>query len=338
VLLTAFLLVFAAPAGDALPPIGTIDFYGLRTISEGKARRPLALKEGESLPLDDESVRRTLTEARQRLVGSLGVAEARIEMVCCEAGKLILYVGIDEKGASAAHWSAEPQGTERLPEETLRTGAAFGDALMLAVEKGDAAEDDTAGHSLSHNPALRSIERRFIAFAADNVPLLRDVLHHSADAAHRALAAQILAYAPDKRAIVDDLVEAAQDPAPDVRNNATRALAVMAGAGFPIPAPPFIPRLNSIEWTDRNKASGLLAELTKARDPAVLSRLCEEALPALTEMARWKSAGHACASFFILGRMAGLPEKDIESAWTEGRREEVIAKASRCAPSPTPSR
>jgi hypothetical protein len=63
------------------------------------------------------------TAFRGGRTGTLGVAEARIEIAGCEAGKLILYVGIDEKGASTAHWSAEPQGTERLPEETLRTSA-----------------------------------------------------------------------------------------------------------------------------------------------------------------------------------------------------------------------
>ena len=335
ILTAALLFALAASSDDALPPIGTIDFYGLRTVSEAKARQALVLKEGASLPEGEEELRRTLSGARQRLIESLGIDQARIELVCCEAGKLTLYVGIDESGAPpTARWSAEPQGTARLPEEVLRAGRAFDEALWRAVKEGDAAEERTAGHALHHNPALRAIDEQFVALATRDAPLLRDVLHHSADAEHRALAAQVLAYAPDKPAIVDDLMDAAQDRAADVRNNAIRALGVMAEAGVTIPAQPFISRLDSIEWTDRNKASLLLGRLTEARDAAVLGRLCERSLPALAEMSRWKAAGHAVSAFFIMGRLAGLPEEDIEGAWTGGRREEVIEKALRCGRRP----
>jgi len=86
---------------------------------------------------------------------------------------------------------------------------------------------------------------------------------------------------------------------------------------------------------DRNKASLLLGRLTEARDPAVLGRLCERSLPALAEMSRWKATGHAVSAFFIIGRLADLPEKDIERAWTGGRREDVIEKALRCGGRPT---
>ena len=59
VILTALLFALAASSDDALPPIGTIDFYGLRTISEAKARHALLLKEGASLPDGEEELRRS---------------------------------------------------------------------------------------------------------------------------------------------------------------------------------------------------------------------------------------------------------------------------------------
>jgi hypothetical protein len=64
-------------------------------------------------------------------------------------------------------------------------------------------------------------------------------------------------------------------------------------------------------WTDRNKASLVLLELTKTRSPALLSELRKEALPALFEMAKWRDVGHAIPARIILGRIAGIPEKQL---------------------------
>jgi hypothetical protein len=121
-----------------------------------------------------------------------------------------------------------------------------------------------------------------------------------------------------------------RDPDDGVRNNSMRALGVLAGFAqkFPnqqikVPVEPFIDMLNSIEWTDRNKSSFALYQLTEKRDPAVLTKLREQALPSLIEMARWKS-GHAQQSFFLLGRVGNLSEEEILKYWASGNRETLI--------------
>jgi hypothetical protein len=98
-----------------------------------------------------------------------------------------------------------------------------------------------------------------------------------------------------------------------------------------IPLRPFIEMLNSIEWTDRNKSSNALNSLTYKRDPAILSELRQRALPSLIEMARWKSPGHAGASFFLLGRVAGFSDDDIKAAWESGDRASFIEAAAKRA-------
>ena len=346
-LFAALAFLTAGPYEERLPPVGTIDFYGLRRISAAEARRALALKEGDDLTSSEDALRRKLQDAQRQLETSLGVAQARLELVCCEADRLIVYVGIVESGTAAvAESPAAPQGGVRLAEDVVQAGRAFEVALRSAAERGDTSEDHSSGQALSRDPGLRAAEDRFVTIAERDPQRLRDVLHHSADADHRALAAQILGYAPNKREIVGDLVDAAQDPAAAVRNNAMRALWVMAdlanrspGLGIHIPAGPFVRLLNSIQWSDRNKASVALLSLTEARDEGVLSALCaeEEAIPALGEMARWKASGHALPAFFILGRLAGLPEEQIEAAWTRGDREAVIASATACAKTLAPS-
>ena len=201
---------------------------------------------------------------------------------------------------------------------------------MAAVQRGDAAEDDSKGHALMHDPTARAIQERFIEYARD-VTHLRDVLRHSSEAEHRALAAQILGYAADKADVIGDLVYGMDDSSEAVRNNAMRALGVIAAASpgqrLRIPIEPFIDLMNSPEWTDRNKASFALVELSQSRNPQLLATLRSRAIVALVEMARWKSRGHAMPALMILGRIGGQSDEEVEAAWERGERESVINAA-----------
>src|SRR5262252_5773604 len=320
-------LLLPASQDPQVPPIGIIDFYGLRSISERQVRESLQIKEGDSLSEEPK-------EAKRRLESLPGVAGAHIELVCCDAGKAILFVGIREKGTPSLQFRPAPQGKVRLPQDVSQAENDFQKVWSDAILKGNSGEDDSRGHALSNDPSARAIQERFVTFAARDLKLLRDVLRHSSDAEHRALAAEVIAYTANKQAVVNELVEAARDPDDRVHNNATRALVVMAGSArqttkqpIKIPVRPFIEMLNSIEWTDRNKSSYALVRLTDKPAPAVLSEIRQKALQSLIEMARWKSSGHAQASFVLLGRVAGLPEDEITAAWERGDRASFIETA-----------
>jgi hypothetical protein len=253
--------------------------------------------------------------------------------VCCEAGKAILYVGISEKGAPTLRFRPAPQGAIRLPNNISQAGEAFYQSLSEAVLKGDASEDESQGHALGSNPKVRAIQERFITFAAQDLNLLRAVLRESSNAEHRNFAAQIIAYTTNKSDVVKDLVYGMSDPDDDVRNTSMRALAVIAAFALRspeqriiVPFEPFIEMLNSIVWTDRNKSSFALYQLTENRNAAVLSKLRASALPAFVEMARWKSRGHAEYPFFLLGRVGNLAEDEIKKDWDSGNRETLIER------------
>jgi hypothetical protein len=296
----------------------------LRTVSEHQVRQTLQIREGDVLP---DSVK----ELERRLEALPNVQQARLQGVCCEAGKFILYVGISERGTGTLRFRSVPNGRVRLPDRMVKAGEALSDASMRAVQKGDAGQDDSQGHALFHNAEARALQERFITFAAQDLKLLRAVLHESSDAQHRAFAAEIIAYAGNKQDVVKDLVYGMSDPDKDVRNNSMRALALIARFAqarpdqrVSVPAKPFIEMLNSIEWTDRNKSSFALLTLTEKRDAAVLSRLRQRSLQSLIDMARWKSPGHAVAPFFILGRIGGLSEEEIQKSWDSGNRHLLI--------------
>jgi hypothetical protein len=314
--------------------IGVIDFYGLSRVSPAEARRALTFAEGDSISFASDERPAFLAESERRLAELPGVERALTNIVCCDGGRLIIYVGIEEKGSATPHFRAAPVGTVRLPADVVQAGEDFATALVAAVERGEGGEDDSEGHALFHDPATRAIQERFIVYAARDTAVLRRVVRESSDDDERALAAQVLGYVADQQSVVNDLVVAMSDPADNVRNNAMRALAVFSkmtptvGRAIPrIPTDPFIGLLNSLVWTDRNKSSLALMELTENRSPELLATLRREAIDQLAEMARWKNEGHAMPPLLVLGRIAGWSDDAVWAAWRAGQREDVIRAA-----------
>jgi hypothetical protein len=321
------------PAAGQTGPyrLSAVDLYGLRTVPEAVVRAAVGLRPGDA---STDSVGPIL--ARVRAIP--GVADADVAPVCCaDDGGALLFVGIREHGTAVPARRAAPTGAARLPDAMMAAGEARMSALMAAVRRGSAGQENSRGYALSEDSAMRAEEERYLAFAATHSDTLRAVLRTSSDAEHRALAAEILAYGTDRAAIARHLLAAVDDPDGDVRNNAVRALAVLAEwaernpeAGIQIPPDPFIALLNSVEWSDRNKGAFALLSLTGSRSPALLGELRARACPALVEMARWTNPSHAMMSYIILARTAGVSDGEAIEAFNTGRREEVIARAATC--------
>lgn len=342
----AFLaLVFTASCSRATPPpadvgassaalttspvVSIIDTFGLRRVTLQAVRDALRVTEGHPPP--DDAGRK---EAERRVAALPGVRAASVYLVCCDNGGTILYLGVEENDSPVWHFRPAPTGEVRLPPEIVKAGEDYDAASERAVRSGDTTEDDSQGHALSHNAAARAFEDEFIRYAAKNVPRLREVLHNSADDKHRALAAQILPYAADKRSVSSDLIAAIDDPSEDVRNNSIRGLGVMAMATAPegrvsraTAVVPLVRLLSSPVWTDRNKAAMTLFALSNGGDREIVTAIRGEALQALADMARWKSQGHAMAAFWLLGRVTGQSDDAIADVWEKGDRENVIQKA-----------
>jgi len=314
--------------------VGSVDFFGLHRLRAEDARAVLTFKPGDTIRMADGAPSGPLADSERRLAALPGVVRARASAVCCDpAGRVIVYVGIEEKGVPGPRFRAPPNGSARLAADVVEAGDAVDEALMAAVRTGDIAED-AQGHALNHAPALRALQERFVLYAARDLPALRRVLRTASDPVHRRLAAQVLGYAADKAAVVGDLVSAMADPDAQVRNDAMRALMVFTRADPRhvrprprVPARPFIALLGSPVWTDRNKAVFALAELSRGRDPQLLARLRREALGPLAEIARWRNEGHARPAFMILGRLAGSADADTEAAFARGEKEPLIRAA-----------
>lgn len=324
-------LLPALRAEDITPRIGVIEIYGVHKVSVKKIRSALDVTEGDALPA-------SRGDAEDRISKISGVIAAHIEAVCCSSGKIVLYVGIEEKNGRHVDFRQSPTGDVMLPKDLVDTYHGLMDAIAGSIRGHNADEDLTNGYSLMADPECREMQQSFIPIVASNLALVDRVLRESSDSEQRAIAAYVIQYGPrDSRGtktIINGLQYALQDQELAVRQNAIRSLkAVAVGAKLhpqqEIRIEPtwFIELMNSVFWSDRRGASLALVDLAEKRDPETLELLRQRALASVIEMARWHDLEHALPAFILAGRLAGLNEQQIQAAWVAGDRESVIRVA-----------
>jgi HEAT repeats len=301
--LLAVLPLAASLALAQAPKVGDINFYGLHKVTPDELLAMIALHPGDPIP-------RSKGDLEQRIAEYPAVTDARVEAVCCQGPNAALFIGVEEAGAPRFETRSEPSGNGVLPEEILERYHDY----MAAIARVPGAE-------------VPRQETAFVAFAADQLTLLRDVLRESSEPEQRAAAAILIAYAPKPAAILGDLQYALKDPDDTVRANAIRSLRRIA-PGLKVDAAVLVEMLESIALSDRVQAAQALVALTEQRDRATLDAVRERGLPALAEMARWKTSDYAMPAFVLLGRSAGIVEPQIQDAWRKGDREPVIRKAT----------
>lgn len=319
--------VLVCAAAAQIPRVGDINLYGLRKVSPERILEAAQVRTGGRLPASKGDIE----DAIEKIPG---VVLARLEGVCCDGDTAVLFIGIEERGAPHPSFRSPPAGDVVLPQELIETYDNFLAAVAKAAAQGRATEDLTAGHSMMDDPDARAFQPRFLAFAADHLDWLRQVLRQGPEPEQRAIAAAVIGYAPDKAKVIDDLQFALQDPDDAVRANALRSLTAIAiyaakhpEAKIQISATWMVELLNSIVLNDRVEASKALVTLTDSPNPQAVALIRERALPALAEMARWKTLRYALPPFLVIGRVAGIPEAQIRQAWEKGDRERVISKA-----------
>jgi hypothetical protein len=321
------LLILFAPVAlgqDKPTRIGEVEFFGYDGIDLDKIRAALPFHEG------DEISREAWAQKQQAAQGAVkqvtGRTPTEIAATCCDdRGSLIVYIGLSGRPFS---YLPAPTGTTRLPSSAINLYEQFLNVLGDAVRKGVTTEDHLKGYALSQYQPLRAIQLRMRAYAVAHERLMRDVLESSADEQQRVVASHLLGYARPSMSQLTALVRASRDSNSEVRNNATRALSVSVAArpqlAKRIPPESFIEMLLSGTWTDINKASFLLSELTRGRDQKLLAQLRQtEVLNRLLEMARWRT-GHANDARFILGRIAGIEETRLQQMVANGQADVII--------------
>ncbi len=327
-----FLLLagFLASADDLTPRVGSVEVYGARKTPVQKIRKALNVNPGDFLPSREQS--------EDRINSVAGILAARVEAACCTEGKMILYVGVEERDEPHLEFHPAPTGTDELPQTIIGNYRRLLDEVEDSLRGKNADEDLTNGYSLMADPDCRSIQKGFVQSVPLNLPILAKVLRESSDPEQRAAAAYLLQYTPrgprTTSIMMDGLQWALRDEEDIVRDRAMNSMrAVIVGAklhpdqAVKIEPTWLIELMNSVVWSDRFHASQALAEITETRDPETLALLKSRALPSVIEMARWHDLKHALPSFILAGRLAGLDDKQIKQAWLSENRETVIKAA-----------
>jgi hypothetical protein len=309
--------------------IGHIEFYGYKGIDADAVRKALPVREGD--PYADT----TKEQVREAVANSIGRAPTDVTIVCCDDDRnRLIFIGLPGASSKSFQYNPEPGGNSRVSSEVVSLYDRLSRALAAAVRKGgpQIREDESAGYSLIGDPVVRPLQLQMRSYALKNERESLLALQSSSSAQHRRIAAEVLGYARHSRRQVLALAQAARDSDSETRNNAVRALSVLARskAEFVNEIPPdvFIEMLKSGVWTDRNKGASLLASLTARRDPELLAKLRLNALDALIEMSLWRRPGHAYSARMILGRIAGLPEKRLQEIAWNGSAEDIVGAVS----------
>lgn len=308
--------------------MGDIEFFGYKGLDVEKIRKALPVREG------DEYSDGSKNEVRQAVAGALGKEPTDVAAICCdEKGNRLLFIGLPGASNKGFIYNPEPKGKERLPSDIMNLYGRLDHALEAVVRRGGQAaeEDDSHGYSLIKDTTARSLQLAVRQWAIKHERELLRALEFSSAVEHRRVASDALGYARQSHEQILALVRAARDPDDEVRNNATRALGVLVRSNAALAAEilpdTFIEMLNSGTWTDRNKGTALLMQLTAGRASDLLIKIRSMALDSLLEMAAWRRPSHAYFARMVLGRVAGLPEDRLKQLAWDGPVDMIIEAA-----------
>jgi len=327
-----FLIVALLPGGvlaqEQHRKIGAIEFFGSSGMDLHRIKANLPTKEGDQLPESADAMLATMEKVNESIRQATGSPATDVDIVCCDIkGQSMVFIGLPGANIRPSILNPAPQGDARLPPQLASLYEQIMEAWQEAVHKG-AGGDQSKGYPLSTHPVLRSRQLKAREVALRNGPLLRRVLATAKDPQQRLVAAYFVGYAKQSQVQMEALVHASRDVDEGVRNNAVRALGVLAGSNpriaNQVPADGFADMLNSGSWTDRNKGGFVLEALTAGRNPKVLGQLRSRALDSLLEMARWRSPGHAYSARLLLGRIAGVEERRLTKLIAAGQVDQIV--------------
>src|SRR6185436_7963528 len=112
-------------------------------------RTALTFHEGDTMTLAGDERPAFMAETEAQLSALPGVSRGRVNLVCCDGGRAIAYVGIEERGSATMSFRAAPTGDARLAADIVEAGDELSNALMRAIQRGDAADDRSQGHALA---------------------------------------------------------------------------------------------------------------------------------------------------------------------------------------------
>jgi len=311
--------------------VGGIYYFGYSGLNLAIVQDNLPIRVGDSLDIAGFDHDRSLIETSVMTATEKSATD--VAFVCCDKQRrLLIYIGLPGNSSRVIEGEASPHGSVHLDPAAYRLYEEETIAMANAARYGSSREDDSNGYAIADDPAAQKIELAMRTYAANRGLEIEKVLQDSGDVQQRRASAALLGYANRSTYQIEGLIRAINDPDETVRNNALRALAVLASAKGATPinidanVAPLIDLLFSKTWSDRNKSSFVLAQITKERDQTLLKELGDRAMAPLIEGANWDTL-HSTAFLEILGRIGGIPEVQLNKLILSGDKTQIIRAA-----------
>ena len=222
--------------GAPVSRIASIDFFGTAGIDLQKVRSALPVRSDDAIHEDHSS--RIRDQINASLDRTIGHAATDVQFVCCDSrGSVSVFIGLGGNNTKAISFDPAPPGSNCLPTDAIELYENALTALAEAIQSGKSGEDDSHGYSLSEDPALRTKQVAMRQYAITREQGLLNALRRCGSAESRQAAAEMLGYGRHSTTQIDTLVQASRDPDDGVRDNAVRALWVLANS-----SPKILPR------------------------------------------------------------------------------------------------
>lgn len=320
----------AAPVPPAPPPktLAAIDVFGAKHVSNDELIATAGFVVGSPVAFGSKEFSEQLEAATLRLKERYRFAFVDVSPISYfgaspEAGKVFITIDVVEaEDAGRLKFAPEPSKDIPDPEGLIAAWLDY-DKAVWALQRSGALKPPFTCKGGMHcalgfnHPDLEHREDAFIEKVPGHVAELTAVLRSDRAHERRAAAAFLLAYAKERKQVINALLPSIDDPSSGVRNNVMRVLVMIQQRAdtVVVPLKPVLRAMRFPTTTDRNKAAYLLAGIAKHAPAADRTRIARELGEVLVVMAAMKQPNNRDPAIDILKAISGEDHGTDAAAW-----------------------
>jgi hypothetical protein len=317
-----------APPAPPQKTLAAIDVFGAKHVPSEELIATAGFVLGSPVAFGSDEFGEQVKAAEQRLKERYRFAFVQLSPISyfgasADAGKVFITIDIVEsEDAGRLKFAPEPSKDIPDPDGLIAAWLDYDEAAWALQRSGELKPPYTCKGGMHcalgfNHPDLEHREQVFIDKAPGRVAQLTAVLRSDRNNQRRAAAAFVLAYAKDRKQVIDALLPSIDDPSSGVRNNVMRVL-VMIQHGADTVVVPLKPVLHAMRFpttTDRNKAAYLLAGIAKHASAADRARIARELGDELLAMVAMQQPNNRDPAIDILKAISDEDHGTDVAAW-----------------------
>lgn len=319
-----------APASPAAmqKTLAAIDVFGAKHVSSEELIATAGFVLGSPVDFASQEFAEQLEAATRRLKERYRFAFVDVSPISYfgtspDAGKVFITIDVVESAdASRLKFAPKPSKNVPDPDGLIAAWLDYEKAVWPLQRTGALKPPYTCKGGMHcalgfNHPDLEHREDVFIEKVPGHVAELTAVLRGDRDHERRAAAAFLLAYAKDRKQVIDALLPSIDDPSSGVRNNVMRVLVMIQQSAdtVVVPLKPVLHAMRFPTTTDRNKAAYLLAGIAKHASAAARAQIARELGDVLIVMVAMKQPNNRDPAIDILKAISGEDHGTDAAAW-----------------------